>query len=146
MYHFQSSASARSRSGEFRNDATGTFAKRGGSTAPDLFYGSDIAISRTVNGGALRVDVGTLGLGYVGTVVENRGSIAARAAAGQPTTTLWLLNSVTSSGSIDTDYAQSLPPSRQCPAPQAQYSAWTQPRFSSPATAARLSSAAAIPI
>jgi hypothetical protein len=93
-------------SGLFHNDPTGTFAKRGGSTAPNLFYGSDFTIAHTVNDGAIRVDVGTLGLGYVATTVENHGSIVARAAAGQPKTTLWLLVNLTSSGSIDGDYVR----------------------------------------
>ena len=87
--------------GEFHN--TGTFAKRAGSTDQNLYYGSVLWTAQTINDGAIRVDVGTLGLGNG---LVNHGSIAARAAAGQPKTTLWLTGFETSSGSIDADHVR----------------------------------------
>src|SRR5207245_4935832 len=80
------------------------FLKLGGSTDQNLFYGSLLAVGHTVNTGTIRVEVGTLALaGTPASPVENQGSITARAAPDQPKTTLWLLNGLDSTGSIDAD-------------------------------------------
>ena len=82
--------------------STGTLIKSGGDTNQNLFYGSHFNL-RVINDGTIRVDVGTVGLGYNNFGFENNGSIIAHAAVGQPKTTVWLLSNVTSTGSIDAD-------------------------------------------
>ena len=98
-----SSMSSSDADSTFHNTSTGTLIKSGGSGDQSLFYGSRFAVGHVINDGTIQVDVGTVGLGYQPSVFENNGSIIARAAVGQPKTTVWLLNDVTSSGSIDAD-------------------------------------------
>ena len=98
-----SSMSSSDADSTFHNTSTGTLIKSGGSGDQSLFYGSRFAVGHVINDGTIQVDVGTVGLGYQPSVFENNGSIIARAAVGQPKTTVWLLNAVTSSGSIDAD-------------------------------------------
>ncbi len=88
----------------FHNTSTGIIIKTGGATGQDLYFGqSSFFVGRTINDGTIRVDVGTVGFGLNSTVFENHGSLVARAAAGQPKTTVWLLNATSSDGSIDAD-------------------------------------------
>ncbi|MFO0815076.1 MAG: SdrD B-like domain-containing protein [Gemmatales bacterium] len=86
----------------FHNTVTGRLIKAGGSTSQELYYGSPFQVD-TINDGLIRVDVGTIGLGYGIGLFENHGSIVAHAAAGQPKTTVWLLETMSSNGTIDAD-------------------------------------------
>ena len=82
---------------EFRN--TGTLVKTGGTGTANVAtgnYGSTFAVGQITNSGVIDLRVGTMGLGFPNTTTINSGSITS-----QPGTSLWLLGTQISTGTID---------------------------------------------